>query len=79
MFGLCGFTLYFSVGAKTAASFRYDFGFGLKDQAAAYGGFASMCILTSLVYLVDVVFSLVKIIYTKSFCIHYESSLIESQ
>ena len=59
---ICGFILYLSVGAKTAAVTHENAeSLELADQKAAYGGLASMCILTSLVYLVDFVFSLINL------------------
>ena len=66
LLAICGFLLYLSVGAKTAAvthdtASQYDTISESWDQKAAYGGLASMCILTSLVYLVDFVFSLINL------------------
>ena len=59
LMAFCGFGLYLGVGAKTAAfTHQTDFIF---EKKSAYAGFAAMCILTSLVYLVDFVFSLVNL------------------
>ena len=59
---LCGFGLYLGVGAKTAAyTHQNDYELGVADVKAAFAGLAAMCILTSLVYLVDFVFSLVNL------------------
>ena len=59
LMAFCGFGLYLGVGAKTAAfTHQTDFIF---EKKSAYAGFAAMCILTSLVYLADFVFSLVHL------------------
>ena len=59
LMAFCGFGLYLGVGAKTAAfTHQTDFYF---EEKSAYAGFAAMCILTSLVYLADFVFSLVHL------------------
>ena len=59
---LCGFGLYLGVGAKTAAyTHQNDYILEGNDVKTAYAGLAAMCILTSLVYLVDFVFSLVNL------------------
>ena len=59
---LCGFCLYLGVGAKTAAyTHQNDYELGVADVKTAFAGLAAMCILTSLVYLVDFVFSLVNL------------------
>ena len=59
---LCGFCLYLGIGAKTAAyTHQNDHMLEDYDVKAAYAGLATMCILTSLVYLVDFVFSLVNL------------------
>ena len=62
LMAFCGFGLYLGVGAKTAAyTHQNEFELGVLDVKAAYAGLAAMCILTSLVYLVDFVFSLIKL------------------
>ena len=62
LMAFCGFGLYLGVGAKTAAfTHQNDYDLGVADVKAAYAGLAAMCILTSLVYLVDFVFSLVNL------------------
>ena len=62
LMAFCGFVLYLGVGAKTAAyTHQNDHYLGFDDVKAAYAGLAAMCILTSLVYLVDFVFSLVNL------------------
>ena len=61
---LLGFVLYLSIGAKVAAVTAEGNPLSpvvLLDAKAAYAGCASMCILTSLVYLVDLVFSLINL------------------
>ena len=62
LMAFCGFGLYLGVGAKTAAfTHQNDYELGFADVKAAYAGLAAMCILTSLVYLVDFVFSSVNL------------------
>merc|ERR1712062_930605 len=62
LMAFCGFGLYLGVGAKTAAyTHQNEFELGVLDVKAAYAGLAAMCILTSLVYLVDFVFSLINL------------------
>ena len=62
LMAFCGFVLYLGVGAKTAAyTHQNDHYLGFDDVKAAYAGLASMCILTSLVHLVDVVFSVINL------------------
>ena len=62
LMAFCGFGLYLGVGAKTAAyTHQNDYELGVADVKAAFAGLAAMCILTSLVYLVDFVFSLVNL------------------
>merc|ERR1711976_577471 len=56
LLALLGFVLYLSIGAKTAAVTAK-----VLNGDSAYAGCASMCILTSLVYLVDFVFSLINL------------------
>ena len=53
LFALCGFCLYISIGSKIA-SWVHDSMAKHPDHA----GLASMCILTSFVYLIDLVFCL---------------------
>ena len=66
---LCGFLLFLGIGGKTAAYTHENADYWDSilisgtdlDWKAQYAGLASMCILTSLVYLVDVVFSLINL------------------
>ena len=53
LFALCGFLLYLGVGAKMASMVDKSL---LKQPDHA--GLASMCILTSIVYLIDLIFCL---------------------
>ena len=53
LFALCGFVLYLSIGAKTAAY--------ASDGATSLNALAAMCILTSFVYLADTVLLLLKL------------------
>ena len=53
LFALCGFVLYLSIGAKTAAY--------AGDGSTSLNALAAMCILTSFVYLADTVLLLLKL------------------
>ena len=53
LFALCGFVLYLSIGAKTAA--------WAADNMTEHNALAAMCILTSFVYLADTVLLLLKL------------------
>ena len=62
VFALCGFILYLAVGAKVAAyTYENSYVLDLADITPAYRSLASMCILTSIVHLVDVVFSAINL------------------
>ena len=53
LFALTGFVFFMAVGANVIDATRKVTGL----NHAAYNGFGSMCIITSFVFLVDVVFS----------------------
>ena len=53
LFALCGFCLYLGVGSKIASVVNK-----LPGKQPDQAGLASMCILTSFVYLIDLVFCL---------------------